>query len=315
MSNKILALAIAAIFVLAGCQREDGEVVFEASFANDNNAAKIAMTPAGMLSWEAGDLVRVSDRVRSGTIFEVHYDNHNNVAHLHQADEIDDLHTYFNSENFYAIYPGNRNTNINNELKLISGSVYFKIISLSDKQTVTDDRHYDKDWLVCTASNIGSSRPTSGTRTVSLVFHNCMSLLKCSIDEGCNNICQLKVTADNTGTQLGGHGWVSTSDASVNLDFDIDQPQKKYDVVLKKQDNTPLASGDYYIAIWPDYIKNGVNTTKTNVTITPCDASGEAINGYGSYTVASYSFARNTIYPVGTFPKTSNSAKNASIFH
>lgn len=88
--------------------------------------------------------------------------------------------------------------------------------------------------------------------------------------------------------------------------------------------------GEYYIAIWSDYY-NATNvtstpsmeptayahcTTKKNVTITPCDASGTAIEGYGSYTVDSYSFFRNTIYPVGTFPKQSNKGgKEVSIFH
>lgn len=327
MSNKILALAIAAIFVLAGCQREEGEVVFEASFANDNNAEKIAMTSAGFLSWEAGDRVRITDRF-SGTVFEVAFDNHNNKAHLHQVEELNQSHTYRNSNDFYALHPGTdlqSNNYITN-----SANVHYLVNSLSDQQLVSDARHYDKNWLVCTACNKGSANPSTGVRTVQLEFHNCMALLKCTIATGCTNIYQLQVSADNSGARLGGDAWVSACDAGVNLVYDYRVENRTYTITLKHESNIALAPGDYYIAIWSDYYnaQNTANTTpssdmsgyashttKTNVTITPCDASGAAISGYGSYTVASYSFARNTIYPVGTFPKTNNSAKNASIFH
>lgn len=162
-------------------------------------------------------------------------------------------------------------------------------------------------------------------------FHNCMALLKCTIAEGCTNICQLNVTADNDGAPIGGHAWVSSCDAGVNLvnNYGSAPLDRKWAITLKKQDNMALTPGEYYIAIWSDYYNStstsrspsmntsayANHTTKKNVTITPCDASGTAISGYGSYTVNEYSFFRNTIYPVGTFPKTAASSKEASIFH
>lgn len=332
MSNKILALAIAAIFVLAGCQREEGEVVFEASFANDNNAEKIAMTSAGILSWEPGDRVRITDRF-TGTVFEVAFDNHNNKAHLHQGnEEMNQSHTYRNSNDFYALHPG---TDLqSNNYITTSANVHYLVNSLSDQQLVSDARHYDKNWLVCTACNKGSDNPSTGVRTVQLEFHNCMALLKCTIATGCTNIYQLQVSADNSGASIGGAAWVSACDAGVNLNKPTIAGGKSYPkyftVALRHEENTALVPGDYYIAIWSDYYNDEAtanttpssdisgyasHTTKTNVTVTPCDQNGQAITAYGNYTVASYSFARNTIYPVGTFPKTNNSAKNASIFH
>ncbi|MCQ2273453.1 MAG: hypothetical protein MJZ86_01530 [Bacteroidales bacterium] len=330
--KRLFALAIAASLAFAGCQREEGEVVFEASLAHNNT--KISMDANNFLAWEEGDLVRISDQV-TGTVFEVHTDNANHIAHLHQKLQKDNSHQYRNSTNYFAIYPG-PGENSNNYISSTNTSaqnIFFRVNSIGNEQIVTNDRHYDKDWLVCTAANRGSAKPSSGTRTVHLQFHNCMALLKCTITEGCTNICQLKVTAstDDNGAPIGGHAWVSTSDAGVDLTCltGINNTDRKYDITLRKEDNTALTPGEYYIAIWSDYynststsISPSMNTsdylshtTKKNVTITPCNASGTAIEGYGSYTVDSYSFFRNTIYPVGTFPKTSKESKEASIFH
>lgn len=318
--------------VLASCSKDEGEVTFEATLANDH--AKIAMDAQNQLSWEQGDLVRLGYYAHS-TVFEVAFDNHDRTAHLHQKSEWDSGHTYRNATDFFALYPG-PSTSLNNTItKDTTINKFYKVNSTNSTQLVSDSRHYDKQWLVCTAAVKGSTPPASGNRTVNLVFHNCMALLKCTIAEGCTNIYQLNVTAGTSGAYIGGHAWVSACDAGVNLasnpraDASIGSGDKKYSVTLKHENNTPLQPGDYYIAIWSDYY-NPTNvtstpsmktsyysrhTTKKDVTITPCDASGTAIPGYGSYTVDEYSFFRNTIYPVGTFPKTNNSAKNASIFH
>lgn len=55
--KRLFALAIAASLAFAGCQREEGEVVFEASLAHNN--AKISMDASNYLAWEEGDLVRL----------------------------------------------------------------------------------------------------------------------------------------------------------------------------------------------------------------------------------------------------------------
>ena len=329
--KRLFALAIAASLAFAGCQREEGEVVFEASLAHNNT--KISMDANNLLAWEEGDLVRISDQV-SGTVFEVHTDNANHIAHLHQKLQKDNSHQYRNSTNYFAIYPG-PGENLNNYISSTNTSaqnIFFRANSIGNEQIVTNDRHYDKDWLVCTAANRGSANPSSGTRTVHLQFHNCMALLKCTIAPSYTDICQLKVTADNDGAPIGGHAWVSACDAGVDLVhnyYSSGTLTPQWTITMKKQDNGALTPGDYYIAIWSDYynststsISPSMNTsdylshtTKKNVTITPCNASGTAIEGYGSYTVNEYSFFRNTIYPVGTFPKTAASSKEASIFH
>lgn len=333
--KRLFLLALVAGLALAGCQREEGEVVFEASLAHNN--AKISMDASNLLAWEEGDLVRLGYFGHS-TVFEVAVDNREQIAHLHQKLEWDASHTYRYSTEFYALYPGSNNTGINNTITTNETiNKYYKVTSTGSVQIVTDDRHYDKNWLVCTAAKKENSSdiPASGTRTVQLLFHNCMALLKCTIAEGCTNIYQLKVTAGNNGAYIGGHAWVSACDAGVDLENNlrennnISSEDKKRSITLKKQDNTALMPGEYYIAIWSDYY-NATNvtstpsmsisdyahcTTKENVTITPCNASGTAISSYGSYTVESYSFFRNTIYPVGTFPKTSKESKEASIFH
>lgn len=326
--KKALLLVFAALITLAACNKEDGEVIFEATLAN--NHAKITMDAQNRLSWEAGDLVRLGYLGHS-TVFEVAFDNQENRAHLHQKYENDDKHVYRNAKEIYALYPGDSNLNINNTITYdTTKNKFYKVNSLGTVQLVSDSCHYDRRWLVCTATHKESNIPASGNRTVKLVFHNCMALLKCTIDEGCTNIYQLKVTAANTGAYIGGHAWVSACDAGVNLDSDprtnstISTGDKKYSITLKHENNTALTPGDYYIAIWSDYYNEtnvastpsmntadyAKNTTKKNVAITPCDANGATISSYGSYTVASYSFFRNTIYPVGTFPKSSNSTGN-----
>lgn len=334
--KKVLYLWVATLCLLFACQREEGEVVFEATLASEH--AKVAMGPLGQLSWDEGDLVRLG-YFGNSTVFEVALDNHNQVAHLHQKSEVNEKHTYRNSTEFFALCPGSESLSINNT---ITGDTTlnksYKVTSLGSQQLVTNSRHYDKDWLVCTAAHkvSRSDIPASGTRTVRLEFHNCMALLKCTIDQGCTNIYQLKVSADNAGAYLGGHAWASACDAGVNLattprpNHGISDEHKKWTVVLKHKDNVALEPGDYYIAIWSDYYNEtnvtsspssntadyAKHTTKKNVTIRPCDANGNAITSYGSYTVGEYSFFRNTIYPVGTFPKTGNtSSKEPSIFH
>lgn len=332
--KKLLLLTISACLALAACNKEEGEVIFEATLAN--NHAKIAMDAQNQLSWEAGDLVRLGYLGHS-TVFEVAFDNNENKAHLHQKYENDNNHLYRKASEIYALYPGDSNLGINNTITYdTTKNKFYKVNSLGAVQRVSDNRHYDRRWLVCTAAHKERNIPTSGNRTVKLVFHNCMSLLKCTIDQECTDIYQLKVTADNSGAYIGGHAWASACDAGVNLASDprtnsiINQGDKKYSITLKHENNTALAPGDYYIAIWSDYYNEtnvtstpsmtpadyAKNTTKKNVTITPCDSHGNAIANYGTYTVGSYSFFRNTIYPVGTFPKPDNtSSKETSIFH
>ncbi|MCQ2281616.1 MAG: hypothetical protein MJZ99_03215 [Bacteroidales bacterium] len=326
--RRIGLLLAAACMTLAACNKEQGEVVFEASFANSN--AKISMDGTGVLAWENGDSVRISD-LSSGTVFVVARDNASSTAHLHQKLETDNTHTYRNSQYFYALYPGtDRNSNNYVSSSNSSNNIHFLVNAISDVQLVNNDRHYDKAWLTCTASSRGLSTSGTGNRTVRLQFHNCMSLLKCTIDQGCTNIYQLKVTADKSGARIGGAAWVSANDAGVDLTTinRISDSLKKYAVTLKHSADSALEPGDYYIAIWSDFYNSlSVNTThpsldstgytyktvKKNVTITPCDNNGQAIASYGQYVVASYSFFRNTVYNVGTFPKPATT-KEYSIF-
>lgn len=337
--KKNLLLALVAASLLSACNKESiSEIRFEATL--EPSAEKVIMNQDGALSWVDGDCVRLvgAGNGATGTHFEI-ASAAQGRAHLHQIDELDDDHKFYKYPRYHAMYPvvrDNREINIYN--KYSDDNPCFRVDMSFAEQSVSDQQYHDPSALRCVGW-ANSSTTDGNVKVVNLQFRNCVSMLQVTIADGYNDIYQIKVTSDRDATnptnhaRLAGKALVYARDGGTNLATKFQDSDADYDteaahtVTLRKADaNSALTPGTYRIIIWPDYYNPGNDansqpgvytnsTTKTNVTITPCDANGAAINGYGSYTVASYSFARNTIYPVGTFPKTNQTAQKASIFH